>query len=103
MMEVMIWRGLFYALPINKLVNDDNVRGVHVLLERATCRGYQQVGTADLMERPDIGTVVHICWVYLVTTTMSINTHTILQMLKHQISFTLPQNSLHNYLELSDT
>ena len=97
-MEVMIWRGLVYALPVNKLVNDDNV-----LLDNATCRGYQQVGTADLMERPDIGTVVHICWVYLVTTTMSIKTHTILQMLKHHISFTLPQNSLHNYLELSDT
>ena len=77
MMEVMIWRGLFYALPVNKLVNDDNVCGVHVQLERATCRGYQQVGTADLMERPDIGTVVHIRWVYLVTTTMSINTHPI--------------------------
>lgn len=46
-------------LPVDELVDDDNVSGLNLLTQRAAGRGDQQMCAALLSESPDVRLVVH--------------------------------------------
>lgn len=45
-------------LPVDELIQNDQLSGPDLLLERAAGGGDQQVGAAQLAQRPDVGAVV---------------------------------------------